>query len=634
MHSCEMPRGNYWGKVVAMKALDTISSKDYFGVLEYNHLIGVSWAVQLKEAVNKSAIKLAIEKMSNGDMPDFDQTLQMAAAALKERRDAAQRHIIIISDGDASAPNPSVIQGLVDAKITVSTVAIGYGFHAQEATLRSIASQTGGRFYAAKNPKNLPQIFVKESKVVRRPLLVEEPFTPHLSYAMSEVWAGLPLNLAVPQLGGLVMTSPRGGGLIEMPLVRKTADGDDPLLAHWQVGLGKTVAFTSGYWRHWGRNWVDWPNFSKLWAQIVRWTLGQGDQGRFDLGVNVDGTTGRVVVNALDEQGNFINMLNLTAHVSGPAGGGAEGISLQQVGPGRYEGQFEIDATGQYVVGLAQGDQIVGRTGVSVPYSPEYRELKANDALLQEIVDRSRGRIFDLDPAQQADIFRHDLRPTSWRRPVWSWILAWLLLPAFLLDVAVRRLASTVALSVLIEVLFVVVVLFGCQWIYSGGLKGVFVALGVVLLAELLGWLIRWRSIRPAIAYVTSSVTALAGAGQGSARSLEQLKGTRDRVRDERTGAGEAGPALRPIKGPQAAIDADRRQRFDVGEAQAARPAGDLRAELGAAPAAAPAGEAPAGEAEQTEAADTTGRLLQARRRIRHDRDVRPDSGPDEAGKQ
>ena len=112
--------------------------------------------------------------MSNGDMPDFRQTVDMAVDALMERKDAAQRHIIIISDGDAQPPSNPTIDYMKANKITCSTVAIGYGAHVQEATLRRIATRTGGRFYGVRNPKKLPQIFVKESKVIRRPLISVE----------------------------------------------------------------------------------------------------------------------------------------------------------------------------------------------------------------------------------------------------------------------------------------------------------------------------------------------------------------------------------------------------------------------------------------------------------------------------
>ncbi len=39
--------------------------------------------------------------------------------------------------------------------------------------MRRIARVTGGQFYSVKNPKRLPQIYIKETRVVSRPLIFE-----------------------------------------------------------------------------------------------------------------------------------------------------------------------------------------------------------------------------------------------------------------------------------------------------------------------------------------------------------------------------------------------------------------------------------------------------------------------------
>ena len=137
------------------------------------------------------------------------------------------------------------------------------------------------------------------------------------------------------------------------------------------------------------------------------------------------------------------------------------------------------------------------------------------------------GRWLD-SGARQDDVFSHDWPPTVATRPAWEWVLAWLLFPAFLLDVSVRRLASWLALSIAVEIVVLVVLLFGLEIRY-GTWWGI---LGAVLLAELIGWTIRFRYIGPFFDSLTHGVTALAHAGERSAASLDQLKPTRDRVRE------------------------------------------------------------------------------------------------------
>jgi hypothetical protein len=81
------------------------------------------------------------------------------------------------------------------------------------------------------------------------------------------------------------------------------------------------------------------------------------------------------------------------------------------------------------------------QTGVSVAYSPEYRELATNLPLLTRIADRTNGRVLDEDSATQ--IFdRAGLPLAETRRPIWEDLLRLMLL-LFLLDVAVRRIAIT-----------------------------------------------------------------------------------------------------------------------------------------------------------------------------------------------
>ena len=67
---------------------------------------------------NKAAVKARIDRMQIGDMPDFGATMQMAYEELTAGigRDAAQKHVIILSDGDAQGPSSKLLQQYEDAK--------------------------------------------------------------------------------------------------------------------------------------------------------------------------------------------------------------------------------------------------------------------------------------------------------------------------------------------------------------------------------------------------------------------------------------------------------------------------------------------------------------------------------------
>ncbi len=608
MHSCELPRGNYWGKLVAKKSVDTISSQDYIGVVAYT-AGGTSWEVPLQFATNKQAVKSRMDRMIIGDMPDFDASMGQAVKGLSQT-DAVQRHIILISDGDAAAPSQRVMRNLISSKITCSTIAIGYGVHVQEVTLRDIAKRTGGRFYPVRNPRTLPQIFVKESKVVRRPLIVDEPFTPQVAFQSSEILAGIADEGQLPPLGGLVLTTPKGEAFVS--LVRATEDGEDPVLVHWQRGLGRVVSFTSGYWPKWGADWTAWPMYSKLWAQITRWTMRQEAPANFDVMTRIEGNKARIIIEALDKNADYLNFLQLQSKYIDPKQG-PQTLQFTQTGPGHYEAEMPIEHTGQYIASIGifkEGDyQGSIHTGVSMPFSPELRETSTNEAMLREVVNVSAGRWLDAGP-EMDDIFSHDLPPSVSKQPVWDWTLAWVLLPLFLLDVSVRRLASWLALSIVVELLIIVVLLFGAGVIYTNW----FGVLGVLILAELVGWSIRYQFIRPLIDWLTHSVTALGHAGERSTQTLGQLKNVRERGKTDDVHVSQP---QRPVESTPA-----RTVKFDAGEPTPGTKVGDLSDVMGGAKASA----TEAGKPESTSPGDRQSgeteeahmsRLLRAKRRAR-----------------
>ena len=92
MHASEIPEGNYWQKVVAQEALKTLSSYDYAGLLHWQGQ--EAWLFTLREiGGGRAAMLRAIDRMTPGDMPDFNPSLLMAARALRQKTDAMTKHI-------------------------------------------------------------------------------------------------------------------------------------------------------------------------------------------------------------------------------------------------------------------------------------------------------------------------------------------------------------------------------------------------------------------------------------------------------------------------------------------------------------------------------------------------------------
>ena len=117
---------------------------------------------------------------------------------------------------------------------------------------------------------------------------------------------------------------------------------DEPnssLLASWTYGLGKVVALTTDAGSRWASNWSSWPDYDKLFSQMVRWSMRPtGDQGKFVVASDVRGDKVRVIVNALDKDDQFLNFLSPTGNVLGPDMKSHE-LQLRQTAPGRRRQQ-------------------------------------------------------------------------------------------------------------------------------------------------------------------------------------------------------------------------------------------------------------------------------------------------------
>ncbi len=69
-----------------------------------------------------------------------------------------------------------------DNDITISTVSIFPHGGMEVDTLRAIANVTGGRYYTTNDPEQLPSIFIKEAKSLKRAMVQNKTFTPEVGF--------------------------------------------------------------------------------------------------------------------------------------------------------------------------------------------------------------------------------------------------------------------------------------------------------------------------------------------------------------------------------------------------------------------------------------------------------------------
>lgn len=456
-HASEMPQGNYWQKVIGAEALKALGPRDYCGVIYLGGMGGTDWLWRPGMAVvgrRRDEMLARLERMTPGDMPDFDPGLILARDGLVACQDAGVRHLIVISDGDPSPPSRPVLQSLVDAGITVSSVAVAAHGPAESRVMENLATSTGGKYYAVNNPQLLPRIFQREARRVAQPLIYENlaGFRPQIRYP-HEMLSGIEPPLQ--PITGFVLTSRKEHPLVEVSLVspQPSAEETNTILASWTYGLGRTVALTTDATTRWSRAWIGWQGYTKLMGQIVRWAMRpSGDQGKFTVATEYRDGQVHLVITALDPNDEFLNFLRFSGTVVGPDLQPID-LRMEQTAPGRYLGTFPAPRAGSYLILASPGPgKTPLRAGITVPYSEEFRTLETNLALLEQLaalvpeggqpgvrIDHPDG--FErMDALLAIDSFRRDLPLASSSRDAWP-LLVLAAACLFFADVLVRRVA-------------------------------------------------------------------------------------------------------------------------------------------------------------------------------------------------
>lgn len=418
-------------KVAALSAIEVLNPLDRVAVLSFD--AGYEWSVPATEAGNRHTIAETLRVLGAGGSTDLYRALEAAYRGTREQN-AKLKHLIVLSDGLSRAESDytALARHIHAEGITISTVA--FGQDADLPLMANIAAEGRGRFYHTEDPRHIPRIFTSETLVVSRDLLVEEPVTPVAGYP-GEMLEGFDPD-AFPPLAGYQRTWAKPAAQVLL----HASDGD-PLLAVWRYGLGKSVAFTSDLSGRWGRDWVAWAEFGRFAAQMARWTMRHRGPETLLPTFEWEGRRAGITVDALDRDERFVNHLDLRATVLGPRGE-SETLTLPQVAPGRYHGEFEASPGERYYLSLRGRSpevEIGPETfGLALPYSSEYAGLGTDPETLREIAAATGGRMLTLSNTSLDTIHAPpDLAPGArWR--VWKPLLVAALL-LVLLEVAVRK---------------------------------------------------------------------------------------------------------------------------------------------------------------------------------------------------
>ncbi len=417
-------------KQAAVSGVSQLRNSDEAGVLAFDDKY--RWVVPLEEATDPDKIEEQIRTIGGGGgtsiYPAFHQAYEKIL-----RSDAKLKHIILLTDGqDGFREYDDLINLLNQAGITVSTVAVGVD--ADKRLLNSIAEQCGGRYYYTDINNSIPRIFAQEVYLSTNTYLINEEFYPTIT-SNNELLNGV-LDEGCPSLLGYVATSPK-----QTADVILESDTGDPLLATWQYGLGRTVAWASDGNNEWTAAFASWENYPMLWSNIVNYVISDTELGEDNLEVIKEGNTATVSYETKEYDKNT----KVTAIVTSENGDSRE-ITLDAVKPGEFETGLDMDEVGVYSVSVRKqngGDVVKSyNTAYANQYSAEY-QFTGTDVDFSTFVKQAGGTEITLDD----NIWKENPKSVKTKISLTVPLLVFAIL-LFLFDIIARRFSLDLLLQI------------------------------------------------------------------------------------------------------------------------------------------------------------------------------------------
>jgi len=418
-------------KIAAFSSIELLNPIDSVGIVTFDTQFG--WTVPLTPANERQKIAENLSRVMEGGGTDLYPALKDVQRVLNQIT-SGRKHVIVLSDGETEeADFQSLVQSMTTSGISISTVSIGQG--ANVALLRSIAEWGLGRAYYTDDPNSIPNIFTSETKIISKKTITEKPMQP-VAKVSNEILHGL-LNDKLPAIYGQVVTyaKPGSGVLIE------TEQG--PLLAAWQYGLGRSVAFTSDLSNRWGKDWIKWKHYGKFTSQMIKWAQRKETRKRFFSAIDIKGEKGNFLVDVTTDQNRFVNHLELNTNVLLPSGND-QTIAMEQIAPGRYVGTFPAEEIGAYYFSVYGNSGAYAGTpqtfGYGIPYAEEFNSTAVNEDLLEGLASTTKGRMLSIDRIP-ADLFKDKSDSKQSETSVWPYLMMIFLL-LLIADVVARKLIN------------------------------------------------------------------------------------------------------------------------------------------------------------------------------------------------
>ncbi len=422
-------------KESAILTTESLRENDRIGVLAFD--ITTDWIVNFQPigaALSLADLQKQISNIPLGGGTDIMGALQAGLPNL-EAQPGPVRHAVLLTDGRSFTTNRATYRSLVERMhsrgITLSAIAIGAD--ADTDLLRELAQLGGGRYHFAATPADIPRLTLLESEILRTEPQVEGEFRAELASPHPTLRSFSANQL--PSLQGYVATTMKP----EAELVLKSPE-NDPVLAAWQYGLGRAVAWTPSTESPWAANWSNWPDYGRFWAGLIRYTLPEPDSGPLQVRVSQSGDAATITADAIGSAGEPLDLADVQVSLTLPDGS-ARSLELRQIAPGRYAQTILLSAEGAYALAVrALKEDTIRSTQIGfvrsfpaeyLPTSSARDGILRGQPLLEAIESASR-------PGGENGAPPGGIPDSSDGQAIWPWLLLVVAL-IWPLEVAIRR---------------------------------------------------------------------------------------------------------------------------------------------------------------------------------------------------
>ncbi|GKV55748.1 chloride channel protein [Sporosarcina sp. NCCP-2222] len=397
----------------AARAVELLRDDDTFGFTAFDHEI---WELIPVGPLQKQDAMEKILSIPVGGGTDIFPSVEKAYGDLADL-ELQRKHIILMTDGQSPMP-PDYEEVIEEGKknnITLTTVAIGSD--ADGALLEELAEQGGGRFYNVIDESTVPSILTRETTMMTRTYIEDDPF--YMSFHQVPEWLAL-FREGVPQMNAYIATTPKSTATVVAESPK-----NDPVLAEWSYGLGKTIAFMSDSTGKWSGDLARWERYPEFWNTAISRLLPSYEDVPYMITHDGGGT---YTVTDSSRKAAFLDIDVVNEK------GEEIPVTTEPLAPGKTRVTLE-SKPGLVFFGVTDDRGGLFEAGVSVPYSEEFKPGEPNTKLLQAIAEKTGGQPLMDNPAE---VFRQHPFKSGNRLPIGNYLLLAAML-LFFIDITIRR---------------------------------------------------------------------------------------------------------------------------------------------------------------------------------------------------